>query len=68
MKYELASSSWGTEEIEAIKRVMESGFYTFGKNVRQFEEDFARFTDHKYSVMVNSGSFRKFVGHRCNVL
>lgn len=56
MKYELASSSWGTEEIEAIKRVMESGFYTFGKNVRQFEEDFARFTDHKYSVMVNSGS------------
>lgn len=56
MKYELASSSWGTEEIEAIKRVIESGFYTFGKNVRQFEEDFARFTDHKYSVMVNSGS------------
>lgn len=56
MKYELASSSWGTEEIDAIKRVIESGFYTFGKNVRQFEEDFARFTDHKYSVMVNSGS------------
>lgn len=56
MKYELASSSWGEEEIEAIKRVVESGFYTFGKNVFQFEEDFSRFTDHKYCVMVNSGS------------
>ncbi len=56
MKYELASSSWDEKEIEAIKRVIDSGFYTFGKNVAGFEKEFARFTGHKYSVMVNSGS------------
>ncbi|DAA85524.1 TPA: pyridoxamine 5-phosphate oxidase [Candidatus Gastranaerophilales bacterium HUM_2] len=56
MKYELASSSWDEKEIEAIHRVIDSGFYTFGKHVAQFEKDFANFTNHKYSVMVNSGS------------
>ena len=56
MKYELASSSWDEKEIDAIKRVIDSGFYTFGKNVSEFEKEFAQFTDHKYSVMVNSGS------------
>lgn len=56
MKYELASSSWDKEEIEAIKSVIDNDMYTMGKSVRQFEEDFARFTGHKYCVMVNSGS------------
>ena len=54
MKYELASSSWDKEEIEAIKSVIDNDMYTMGKSVRQFEEDFARFTGHKYCVMVNS--------------
>lgn len=56
MKYELASSSWGKEEIEAIKSVIDGDMYTMGKAVDRFESDFARFTDHKYCVMVNSGS------------
>ena len=56
MKYELASSSWDEKEIDAIKRVIDSGFYTFSKNVFQFEADFAKYTKHKYCVMVNSGS------------
>lgn len=56
MKYELASSSWGKEEIEAIKSVIDGDMYTMGKAVSRFEADFARFTDHKYGVMVNSGS------------
>ena len=56
MKYELASSSWDKKEIEAIKSVIDDDMYTMGKAVRRFEEDFARFTDHKYCVMVNSGS------------
>ena len=56
MKYELASSSWGEEEIEAIKSVIDGDMYTMGKAVGRFESDFARFTDHKYCVMVNSGS------------
>ena len=56
MKYELASSSWGEEELEAIKSVIDGDMYTMGKAVGRFESDFARFTDHKYCVMVNSGS------------
>ncbi len=55
-KYELASSSWDEKEIEAIQRVIDGGYYSFSKNVFQFESDFAKFTDHKYCVMVNSGS------------
>lgn len=56
MKYELASSSWDDEEIEAIHKVIASDMYTMGSFVKQFEQDFARFTQHKYCVMVNSGS------------
>ncbi len=56
MKYELASSSWDNKEIEAIHDVIKRDCYTMGKSVRQFEEDFARYTNHKYCVMVNSGS------------
>lgn len=56
MKYELASSSWDNKEIEAIQNVIRRDCYTMGKSVHQFEEDFARYTNHKYCVMVNSGS------------
>lgn len=56
MKYELASSSWDGKEIEAIQDVIKRDCYTMGTSVRQFEEDFARYTNHKYCVMVNSGS------------
>lgn len=56
MKYELASSSWDNKEIEAIQDVIKRDCYTMGASVKQFEADFARYTDHKYCVMVNSGS------------
>lgn len=56
MKYELASSSWDSKEIEAIKKVIDSDMFTMGNNVKQFESDFAKYTNHKYCVMVNSGS------------
>ncbi len=56
MKYELASTSWDKKEIEAIKDVIARDNYTMGDSVKQFEQDFARFTNHKYCVMVNSGS------------
>ena len=56
MRYELASSSWDNKEIEAIQDVIRRDCYTMGKSVHQFEEDFARYTNHKYCVMVNSGS------------
>lgn len=56
MKYELASSSWDKKEIDAIKKVIDSDMFTMGDCVKQFESDFAKYTNHKYAVMVNSGS------------
>lgn len=55
-KYELASSSWDEKEIEAIQDVIKRDCYTMGSSVKQFETAFAKYTDHKYCVMVNSGS------------
>ena len=62
MFYELASSSWGSEEIEAIQRVIASGMFTMGKHVRRFEERFARKFGVKHALMVSSGSTANLVG------
>jgi CDP-6-deoxy-D-xylo-4-hexulose-3-dehydrase len=56
MRYELAISTWGPEEIEAIHRVIASDRFTIGPNVAAFEESFAAYHNRKYAVMVNSGS------------
>lgn len=56
MIYELASSTWGAEEKEAILEVMKDDIYTMGKKVRGFEERFAGHFGMKYAVMANSGS------------
>jgi CDP-4-dehydro-6-deoxyglucose reductase, E1 len=55
-KFPLATSSWGPEEIEAMQRVIASGRFTMGSNVKSFEQAFADFFGTRYSVMVNSGS------------
>jgi len=54
--YPLASTTWSQAEIEAINKVIDSGNFTMGKNVKKFEEKFAKFVNSKYSIMVNSGS------------
>jgi CDP-6-deoxy-D-xylo-4-hexulose-3-dehydrase len=56
IKYPLASSTWDSNEIDAIQKVIESDMYTMGKGVAQFETEFANFVNSKYCVMVNSGS------------
>ena len=56
MRFELASSTWSEEEKQAIFDVIDSNLYTMGKNVREFEERFARHFGMKYAVMANSGS------------
>ena len=56
MKYELASSTWGNEELKAINEVVKSGNFTMGKRVKQFEIEFANYFNSKYCLMVNSGS------------
>lgn len=56
MFYELAASTWGQEELDAIQRVVASGRFTMGPNVAAFESAFAAYFGHRYAVMVNSGS------------
>ena len=56
MEYSLTHSSWGKSEITAIKRVVKSGKFTMGENVKKFESKFSKYFGKKYGVMVNSGS------------
>lgn len=62
MIYPLASSTWDDKEIAAINKVVESGMFTMGDNVRSFEEAFAAKHGKKYAVMVNSGSSANLIG------
>ena len=61
MAYELSSTSWGPEEIDAINRVVRSGRFTMGEQVRRFEEAFAERFGMNHAVMVNSGSSANLV-------
>jgi dTDP-4-amino-4,6-dideoxygalactose transaminase len=54
--YALASSTWDDNEYSAIQRVIESDMFTMGKEVAQYEKDFAKFFGSKYALMVSSGS------------
>jgi CDP-6-deoxy-D-xylo-4-hexulose-3-dehydrase len=54
--YPLASSTWGTEEIEAIQDVIASDMYTMGGKVKQFEQEYADYFNHGNAIMCNSGS------------
>ena len=52
----LAISSWDQKEIDAMLEVISTGKFSMGEKVKNFEDDFARYLDCKYTVMVNSGS------------
>lgn len=54
--YALASSTWDEKEYSAIQRVIDSDMFTMGKEVAQYEKDFAKFFGSKYALMVSSGS------------
>jgi CDP-4-dehydro-6-deoxyglucose reductase, E1 len=60
-KYPLSSSTWDESEVEAINEVIESGNFTMGMQVAEFEKEFAEYLGSKYSVMVNSGSSANLV-------
>lgn len=57
----LATSTWDHEEFNAIQKVIDSNIFTMGKHVKDFEEEFARFHNSRYCVMVNSGSSANFL-------
>ena len=56
IQYPLASTTWDAAEYAAIDRVVRSGMFSMGKEVAQFESDFAKWVGSRYAVMVNSGS------------
>lgn len=55
-QYKLASSTWDEKELNAIQSVIDKDMYTMGDSVKEFENDFSKFMNTKYSVMVSSGS------------
>jgi CDP-6-deoxy-D-xylo-4-hexulose-3-dehydrase len=54
--YPLATSSWDHLEIEAIQKVIQTGMYTMGAHVAEYEKQFAQYLGSKYCVMCSSGS------------
>lgn len=57
MKYSLSTNLWDKNDLNSIISLVNSGGQlTFSKNVKIFEEKFAKFIGAKYAVMVNSGS------------
>jgi CDP-6-deoxy-D-xylo-4-hexulose-3-dehydrase len=61
MNYELAYSTFGKEEKEAMLNIIDSDMFTMGENVKKFEKEFAKFFGKKYGIMVNSGSSANLV-------
>ena len=43
MKYQLASSTWDNDELDAIQSVIDSDMYSMGESVKQFELDFSKY-------------------------
>lgn len=55
-KYPLATATWDQAEYDAIARVVASGMFTMGEQVRAYEKAMCGYLGSKYTVMVNSGS------------
>ena len=56
MFYPLASTTWDDAEHQAMARVIASGRFTMGDEVRGYEDAFARQFGSRYAVMTSSGS------------
>lgn len=52
----LAISAWGSEEREALLKVVDSGNFTMGTKVKQMESDYADYVGTRFCVACNSGS------------
>lgn len=56
MRYTLSDNTWDEKEYKALNNVIESGFFSMGEKVKQFEISFAKKFNVKYAIMSNSGS------------
>ncbi|MGO9119732.1 MAG: DegT/DnrJ/EryC1/StrS family aminotransferase [Desulfomonilaceae bacterium] len=55
-KVPLADVTFGPEEQEAVRRVLESGWVSMGPETEQFEAEFAEYMGVKHAVAVSSGT------------
>ncbi len=53
-KIPLFDADFGPEEVQAVSRVVESGWLTMGEQVREFERQFADYIGVKHAVAVSS--------------
>ena len=56
MRYTLSDNTWDEKEYEALNNVIESGFFSMGEKVKEFEIAFAKKFNVNYAIMSNSGS------------
>lgn len=56
INYGLSSDTWDEKEVAALHRVINSGRYTMGNEVKAFENQFAEWAGVKHAIMTNSGS------------
>jgi len=56
MKIPFCKSTVGQEEIDAVSRVMASGWMAAGKETEAFEKEFAEYVGVKYAIYTNSGT------------
>ena len=52
IKLPLAVSSWDEEEVDALKEVIKGNSFTMGEKVKIFEEEFAKYHNSKFCIMV----------------
>ncbi|MBM3939019.1 MAG: aminotransferase class I/II-fold pyridoxal phosphate-dependent enzyme, partial [Sphingomonadales bacterium] len=55
-RFPLATVTWDQAEIDAMQSVINSGNFTMGKHVADFEHQFADYVGSQHAVMSNSGS------------
>ena len=56
IKYSLSNDTWDENELCAINRVIASNRYSMGKEVSEYEKEFAKKFGSKFAIMSNSGS------------
>jgi len=59
--YPLAMDNWDLAEKKAMEDVINSGRFTMGTRVREFEQAISEYFGNKHTIMVNSGSSANLV-------
>ena len=61
MYYPLALDNWDESERNAMLSVIDTGMFTMGKKVKEFEGEISKYFGNKHTIMVNSGSSANLV-------